>query len=125
MSVAPHTIGVEQTLATAQRLMREHTIRHLPVLQGNRLVGLITERDIQLVETLKDVDPTAVTVEDAMVTNVYSVSPEAQLDEVVGELALHKYGSAVVMQNDKVVGIFTTVDACKALANLLQTRLSH
>jgi acetoin utilization protein AcuB len=39
-------------------------------------------------------------------------------------MAAKKYGSAIVMQNGKVVGIFTTVDACQALADLLQTRLA-
>jgi acetoin utilization protein AcuB len=39
-------------------------------------------------------------------------------------MAANKYGSAVIMQNHKVVGIFTTVDACEALAQLLRTRLA-
>jgi len=85
---------------------------------------MLTERDLHLVETLKDVDPTKVTVEDAMSTQVYSVEPDTGLDAVAREMAEHKYGSAVVMQNQKVVGIFTTVDACSALAELLHGRLA-
>jgi len=65
-----------------------------------------------------------VTVSDAMAQSVYSVAPEAPLDEVVSEMASRKYGSAIVMQNEKVVGIFTTVDVCRALADLLHTRLA-
>jgi acetoin utilization protein AcuB len=124
MSHAPHTIGKEQTLAFAHKLMREHRIRHLPVLEGGRLVGLISQRDLALVESLKDVDPEAVTVEDAMSQQVYHVAPEAPLDEVAAEMAEHKYGSAVVMNNNKVVGMFTAVDAMAALADLLHTRLA-
>jgi acetoin utilization protein AcuB len=104
--------------------MREHAIRHLPVLHGGKLVGLITERDLRLVESLAGVDPTKVKVEDAMSTGIYSVGPDSPLDEVVATMAEHKYGSAVVMHNEKVVGIFTTVDACRALAELLRTRLA-
>jgi acetoin utilization protein AcuB len=85
---------------------------------------MLTERDLRFVESLKDVDPASVKVEDAMTTTVYSVSPDAMLDEVVGEMAEHKYGSAVVMQNGKVVGIFTTVDVCRALSELLRGRLA-
>lgn len=48
------------------------------------------------------VDPTKEKVEDAMSTVVYSVSPDAPLDEVVATMAEHKYGSAVVMQNDRI-----------------------
>jgi acetoin utilization protein AcuB len=124
MTTSPHSVGQEQTLAVAHGIMREHRIRHLPVLHGGRLVGMLTERDLHLVETLKDVDPTKVTVEDAMSTQVYSVEPDTGLDVVAQEMAEHKYGSAVVMQNQKVVGIFTTVDACASLAELLHGRLA-
>ena len=124
MSFAPHTIGQEQTLATAHNMMREHRIRHLPVLEGGRLVGLISQRDLALVESLKDVDPKAVVVEEAMSQQDYHVSPEAPLDEVASEMAEHKYGAAVVMNNGKVVGMFTCVDALSAFAELLRSRLA-
>jgi acetoin utilization protein AcuB len=124
MTMAPHSIGEDQTLAHAHEVMRKHDIRHLPVLTGGTLVGLVTERDLGLVESLKDVDPKVVRVGDAMSTIVYAVSPEAQLDEVLREMATHKYGCAVVMANHKVVGIFTTVDVCNAFAKLLETRLA-
>lgn len=124
MTTTPHTIGVDQTLATAHRLMREHHFRHLPVLQGGRLVGMVTERDLALIETLKDVDPTKVTVEDAMTPAPYTVAPSVPLDEVVSTMAEHRYGSAVVVDNNHVVGVFTTVDAMVAFADLLHSRLA-
>lgn len=124
MTTTPHSIGVDQTLARAHQAMRDNAIRHLPVLSGGQLVGILTDRDLGLVESLKDVDPTRVTVEDAMSTSVYAVAPDAPLDEVASTMAEHRYGSAIVMQNGKVVGIFTTVDACRALAELLHTRLA-
>jgi acetoin utilization protein AcuB len=124
MTTSPHTIGADQSLAQAHMVLREFKIRHLPVLRGGQLVGMITERDLALVETLKDVDPHAIVVEDAMTQGVYTVHPDAPLDEVVSEMAAKKYGSAVVMQNHKVVGIFTTVDVCTACAELLQGRLA-
>lgn len=124
MTTSPHSIGVDQPLTHAHQMMREHHIRHLPVLSGGQLVGMLTDRDLRFIETLKDVDPTEVKVEEAMSSEVYSVSPDAPLDEVVQQMAQHKYGSAVIMQNHKVVGIFTTVDVCKAFAELLHTRLA-
>lgn len=123
MSTSPITVGQEQTLAHAHKILREHHIRHLPVLKGGHLIGIITDRDLNLVETLKDVDPEKVTVEDAMTPDPYTVSPEAALDEVVAEMAEKKYGSAVVIDNNKVVGVFTTVDAMSAFAELLHSRL--
>ena len=123
MTTSPHTVGTDQTLAHAHAILREHRIRHLPVLRGGELVGMLTDRDLALIESLKDVNPSQVLVEDAMSTEVYTVSPDALLDEVVREMAAKKYGSAVVMQNRHVVGIFTNVDVCNAFADLLQSRL--
>ena len=125
MTTAPHSIGADQTLAHAHAVLCEYKNPHLPVLVGGKLVGMVTARDLRFVESLRDVDTTKVTVKDAMVTDVYAVSPEAPLDEVVSEMAQHEYGSVVVMQNQKVVGIFTTVDVCRAFAEPLQTRLAH
>lgn len=124
MTTQPHSIGRDQTMATAHKMMREHRFRHLPVLEGGKLVGLLSDRDLHLVETLKDVDPEKVQVEDAMSTNIFAVEPDAPLDEVVATMAEHKYGCAVVMQNKKLVGIFTTVDVCRAFGELLHTRLA-
>lgn len=123
MTTIPRTIESDASLMAATRLMREGGFRHLPVVAGERLLGVITQRDIQLVETFDNVDAEKITVAEAMTEKPYAVSPETPLDEVVATMAEHKYGSAVVVQNTKVVGVFTTVDACRALSELLGTRL--
>lgn len=125
MSTDVQTIGDEQPMATAHQMMREKHIRHLPVLRQGKLVGVVTDRDLRLIETLRDVDPARVAVSEAMTADVYTVGPEASLDEVVGAMAASKYGSAIVVDHGHVVGIFTTVDACSAFADLLATRLTH
>ena len=70
MTTTPHTVRPDMPLAEAQKLMRDHHIRHLPVLEGGSLRGMLTQRDVHLVETLKDVDPRKVPVEDAMSQDV-------------------------------------------------------
>src|SRR5690606_1318822 len=75
MTQSPHTIGRDQTLAAAHRVMREHGIRHLPVLEGGKLVGIVSQRDLHLLETLDDVDPEQVEVSEAMTQDVYAVGP--------------------------------------------------
>jgi acetoin utilization protein AcuB len=122
MTTSVHTIGHDQRLAQAHKLMRKFHIRHLPVLQGGKLVGVLSDRDLNLIETLRDVDPEQVLVEEAMTPTVYKVSPKAVLDEVVREMAHHKYGCAVVEDSGRVVGVFTTVDALRAFADVLETR---
>ncbi len=125
MTTVPICINRTDTVAAAHKVMREHDIRHLPVVDEDKLVGIVTQRDLHLIETLRDVDATKVTVDDAMTTNPYTVDPDAELDEVVAEMAEQKYGSAVVVQNHKVVGVFTTVDAMRAFSELLKSRLTH
>ena len=120
MTKTPHLIGVEQSMKTAHEVMREHKIRHLPVLHGGKLVGLLSLRDLHLVETLPDVDPETVRVEEAMSQEVFAVAPSAPLREVVSEMAERKLGSAVVVDGTRVVGVFTTVDALETLAGLLK-----
>lgn len=122
MTPSPHSVGQEQPLAQAHKLMRDHRIRHLPVLHGGKLVGVLSDRDLHLIESLRDVDPNRVTVEEAMSDLVYTVAPKARLDVVAREMAEQKYGCAVIEDNGKVVGVFTTVDALRALAELLEAR---
>lgn len=119
MTKTPHLIGAEQTLKVAHELMRTHDIRHLPVLHGGKLIGLLSLRDLHLVETLPDVDPETIRVEEAMSQDVYAVPPKTPLKQVVTEMAARKLGSAVVVEGTKVVGVFTTVDALELLAERL------
>jgi acetoin utilization protein AcuB len=124
MTKSPHTIGQEQTLATAHQMMREHSVRHLPVLEGGKLVGILSQRDLHLIETLRDVDPEVTTVDQAMTADVYVTSPNAPLDEVTSAMAENKYGCAIIVDGKKVVGVFTTVDALQTLSTILRTRSS-
>src|SRR3954451_6855057 len=66
MTAQPVTIGRDQTLATAHALMREHHCRHLPVLEQGELVGILSQRDLYFLETIKGVESDVDLVEDAM-----------------------------------------------------------
>jgi len=97
--------------------MNEHGIRHLPVLHGGALVGLVSQRDIQLLESLQGVESTEVTVEEAMSQDVLTAKPRESVQAVSGRMARRKAGSAVVVEKGRVLGIFTTIDALKVLAS--------
>jgi acetoin utilization protein AcuB len=121
MTPQPWTIRKDAKMSQAHELMRAHRIRHLPVLQGGKLVGVVSDRDLHLIETLPDSDPAEVTVEEAMSENVYVVSSDDPVDAVVEKMAGHKYGSAIVVTRRGVVeGIFTTIDALQVLADVLR-----
>jgi len=120
MTGSLHSIGKDQPLAVAHRLMKEHDLRHLPVLEHGKLVGLVSERDLYFLETVAGVNPETERVEEGMSQDVYCVSPETRCSEVVMEMAKHKYGCAVVVQSAKAIGVFTTTDALQLLGEYLE-----
>lgn len=118
ISPLPYTIGRQQTLAKAHTMMREHNIRHLPVLDGGKLVGMLSQRDLHLIETFKQVDQNVVKVEEALSREPFSVRYDATVAEVATVMAQKKFGAVVVVDDDEqVIGVFTTVDALRALAS--------
>jgi acetoin utilization protein AcuB len=119
MTPSPCTIARNQPLSVAQRVMREHGIRHLPVLDRDAVVGVISEHDVLLVESLPGANPTDVRVEEAMVPNPYVVTPDTPIAEVALTLMERRIGSAIAMEGGRAVGVFTTVDALRALGDLL------
>jgi acetoin utilization protein AcuB len=120
MTANPVVISSDRTLAEAHRLMRDKKIRHLPVVDDGRLVGVVSQRDLYLLETLHTVSPDAERVREAMTAEPYTVAPDAALEQVALQMAEHKYGSAIVLERGVVVGLFTTVDALRALAGVLR-----
>lgn len=121
MTACPHVLEPTQSVAAAGDLMRQQRIRHVPVVDGGRLCGLVSERDVTLVLSLVDVDPKTVRVRDVMASETYTVSPSTPLRDVAAEMAASKAGSAVVVtEGGEVVGIFTTIDALRALEEMLE-----
>jgi acetoin utilization protein AcuB len=121
MTRQPWTIRKDAKMSQAHELMRAHQIRHLPVLEGGKLAGIVSDRDLHLIETLPDSDPDEITVEDAMTEDVYTVGLDDPVDAVAERMAAHKYGCAIVVnRRGSIEGIFTTVDAMQVLADVLR-----
>lgn len=119
MTRSPVVVERSTTMARALRTMDEHGFRHLPVVEGGRLVGCVSERELQVVENMGGVDSALCTVGDFILGPPYTVSPDVPLREVARAMAEHKYGSAVVVEGGEVVGVFTTTDALRALSSVL------
>ena len=115
MTPQPLTIGRDQKLVTAHKMMAENGVRHLPVLERGDLVGIVSQRDLYFVETIAGVDKFADKVEDAMTTDARKFAPEAPLAEVARDMFVEKLGCAVIVERDRVVGIFTAMDALRIL----------
>ena len=117
MTPMPHTVGSEQTITFAQQLMSKYEIRHLPVLHGGELYGIVSDRDLGMVAGLNEVNPDNTTVEEAMTQEAYTVSQDTPLFDVLRAMLDHKYGSAIVVDGMKIVGILTTHDALQLLVD--------
>ncbi len=120
MTPQPFSIDRKAPLQEAHAVMRKHRIRHLPVLDQGVLVGVVTMRDLHLLETIGEVDLAETFVEEAMTQPPFVVTGDMPLDEALDIMTEHKYGSVIVMGRAGVEGIFTATDACRVLAEILR-----
>lgn len=119
MTKSPVTADRRTTLAEALKLMEDSGFRHLPVVDGKALVGLVSERELRALENMQGFNSAGCTVDDFSLVPPYAVPPEAPVREVAAEMADRKVGSAAVVSGGEVVGVFTTVDALRLLSRLL------
>lgn len=122
MTPAPQTTPPSRSLTAAVRQMRDHRVRHLPVVDEGRVVGVLSQRDVLIIESLPGVNPTEVQVEEAMSPDAFMVGPQTPLAEAIETMIERKIGSAVVCEGGRVIGVFTTIDALRALHRLLERR---
>lgn len=116
MTRIPHSVGDDQTVVEAALRMRELGVRHLPVMRGSRLVGIVSHRDLAILEAISGAHPSELTVADAMTREPYTVAPSTPLAEVTAMMADKKYGAVVVVEDGEPTGIFTTTDAVRLLS---------
>ncbi len=125
MTPGPYCVAPNDSLPKASSIMRDHQIRHLPVMQGQHLVGILSDRDLNLVQAMAPVRPDEITVEDAMTAEPYVVPRNAPLNQVAGVMVKRKIGSAVVLDGQQVAGVFTVTDALQALVETLEGTASR
>jgi CBS-domain-containing membrane protein len=113
------TLDINDELSLANDIMRLGRIRHLPVVDGPRLVGIISERDLfrsSLAEALgygtkatRDLMKT-LSIKDIMVSEVVTISPETTVCEAVHLMIDKKIGCLPVVDNERLVGLLTETD---------------
>jgi acetoin utilization protein AcuB len=122
MTPFPYSVDIDATLATALALMQEHRFRHLPVMASGRLCGVLAERDVRSALAGSAREAPELRVRDAYHDDAYTVEAHTPLDQVAAAMAARHLGSAIVTKAGKLVGVFTTTDACNALARVLRER---
>jgi acetoin utilization protein AcuB len=112
VTIPPHT-----SILRAMEVMRENSIRHLPVVNGADFVGLVTEGGLRQASLLSMVDK--VSIEDVMIKKPFTISPEASIEEAAKIIHRHKIGGLPVVKGKRLVGILTVVDILESFLQLL------
>lgn len=115
----PVTAQEKSTIDELVQLMKKNEVRHLPIVRGKNVIGIISERDLKVASSLNKNEKLMVQASDIMVTNPITVSCETPLDEVAFTMSNKKIGSVIVNdENDEFLGIFTVTDALNALIEI-------
>lgn len=126
MSEPPVTVPRHAPIMTAYALMADHGIRHLPVVEGDRLVGVVSDRDLHRKASLRDACAAdelrpllSVPVGEIMTREgLLTVRPDTTMAEAASKLIAARVGSLPVVDGDRLVGILTTYDLLRALVDL-------
>lgn len=119
---APYSVGPKEPLGNARRLMEKYAIHELPVRAEGKLVGLLSARDLRLLWSRPQTPPESLAVEQAMSTEPYAVASSTSLDEVVRVMLEKDVDAAVVLEEGRIVGVFTSRNAMEALLDVLEPK---
>ncbi len=126
MKKHPRTIKPLDTIHHAREVMEEHRINQLPVVHGEELVGIITDRDLRdaypsvLADPTRKVapDPHTVKVESVMTGNVLTMMPSESITAAASLMRRERVGAVPIVEGKRLVGILTRSDLLEALIAL-------
>jgi acetoin utilization protein AcuB len=132
MTPNPVTVAPDATLAEVWDVMRDRGIRHVPVVDGGTLVGMLSERDLAHLDlprllTLEGAEALrrelAIPVVKIMTPDVVAVGPDADMEEVVDLLIEHRVGALPVVrpETNELMGIVSYIDVLRAVRDSLDT----
>ncbi|MFN4198550.1 MAG: CBS domain-containing protein [Flavobacterium sp.] len=118
-------LNITDDLTKAEQLFKKHKIRHMPVVSGNKILGMLSYTDLLRISFVDAVDDDAevvdvtvynmFTVEQVMTKKLVTVSPETNIKDVAQILAEKEFHALPVVEGDLLVGIVTTTDLIKYL----------
>lgn len=117
----PITAQANANIHELSELMKNHNVRHLPILRNSRVVGIVSDRDIRVVSCLTPNQKILVQAHDIMSADPLTVCTRDSLDDVAFKMSLKKVGSVIVNdESDQFYGIFTATDALNALIEIMR-----
>lgn len=119
MTPDPYSIDINEDVIAARTFMQRYDIRHLAVSEDGKIVGILSDRDIQFALGWNS-EKQNLTIRNLFTGDPYTVGISTPLQVVAQSMWEDHIGSALVVQNERVVGIFTAMDACRELARSLR-----
>jgi len=122
MTSFPYFAGAEDSALKLEEIMDQRGIRHLPIQDDGKLVGIVSERDLHhtVKRSAAAEEKERVKARDIMVAEPYVAPFNTPLNEVVAEMARRRIGAAIVTRRGKLAGILSTMDVCRVLAEYLE-----
>ena len=122
MTPFPYSVDLNASFDEASELMGEHNVHHLPVTRDHQVVGVITDQDLASATHLhtQSNDSSSLSVRDLHMAEPYIVSLDEPLANVLLTMAERHIDSVIVTRAGKLVGMFTTVDACRSFGEYLR-----
>ena len=113
MTSSPCTIDAEKPVAYGAKMMKQENVGIAPIVEGDRLIGTLTDRDIAVRVVAEGRDPQSTPVRDAASTDLVTVQPEQDLSEALQLMARHQVRRLPVVENDRLVGIVAQADVAR------------
>jgi len=113
MSSNPCAIEADKPVSYAAKMMRDEDVGFAPIVDGDRLVGTLTDRDIAVRVVAEGRDPNETLVRDVATNNLITVDPEDDLDEAMRLMARHQVRRVAVVQGDRLVGVVAQADVAR------------
>jgi len=114
MTSNPCTIDADKDIAYAAKMLKDEDVGIAPVVEGDQLIGVLTDRDIAIKVVAEGKDPKSTTVREIASTNVVTIDPQQDLDEALRLMAQHQIRRLPVVEEDgKIVGILAQADVAR------------
>ena len=115
MTSNPCSIDTDKSVAYAAKMMRDEDVGLAPIVEGDRLVGTVTDRDIAIRVVAEGKDPEAIKVTEIASTDLVTVDPQEDLDEALRLMAKHQVRRLPVVEEDgRLVGVVAQADVARA-----------
>lgn len=119
MTRQPVVIRPDATVEDAVALMRRGRFRHLPVVEGDALVGVISDRDFRPLDAASDRDARGRSIRSLMTRHVLTIAPDDPLEDAARIMLDNKVGCLPALDGDALVGIVTESDIFRAFVDVL------